>query len=150
MAKLLIMHQPVKAALKPFRRYPLFTQCISAGFPSPAEDYIENHISLDELLINHPSATFFVRVTGDSMVDAGILPNAILIADRSVTPKHNDIVIAVVDGEFTVKRLVKWGKDLWLVPENKKYKPIKITSDLNFEIWSKVIACINDFNEKKW
>ena len=85
---------------------PLFQDPISAGFPSVAEDYIENSLDLNELIIKHPASTFFVRVQGDSMRGAGILSGDILVVDRSLEASNNKIIVAIVNGEFTVKRLV--------------------------------------------
>ncbi|ETR68280.1 MAG: DNA polymerase V [Candidatus Magnetoglobus multicellularis str. Araruama] len=116
---------------------------VSAGFPSPAEDYIEGKLDLNEHLIKHPAATFFVRVTGDSMVDAGIHPGDILIVDRAIEALDKKVVIAVVNGELTVKRLRKTRKGCVLTPENKKYPSIQISEDQNFEIWGVVTNVIH-------
>jgi len=99
-------------------KLPLFLSSVKAGFPSPADDFVETRLDLNEYLIDHPEATFFVRVSGDSMIRAGIHTGDILIVDRSLEPKNNDIVIAIIDGEFTVKRLKKYGDRVFLVPEN--------------------------------
>jgi DNA polymerase V len=122
---------------------PLFLESVSAGFPSPAEDYLEGRLDLNEHLIRNPSATFFVRVTGDSMIDAGIYSNDILIVDRSLQPKDGNIVIAVINGDLTVKRLQRAKNKLFLIPENKNYNPIEITSDMNFEVWGVVTTVIH-------
>lgn len=110
-------------------KLPLFISRVPAGFPSPAEDYIEKYLDLNELLIKHPSATYFVKVSGNSMIEAGIHDGDILIVDRALDPKNNDIVIAVIDGELTVKRLVIKDNKIYLYPENSNYKPIKIDSE---------------------
>jgi DNA polymerase V len=122
---------------------PLFLESVSAGFPSPAEDYLEGRLDLNEHLIRNPYATFFVRVTGDSMIDAGIYSNDILIVDRSLQPKDGNIVIAVINGDLTVKRLQRAKNKLFLIPENKNYNPIEITSDMNFEVWGVVTTVIH-------
>jgi DNA polymerase V len=107
-------------------RLPLFSSSVAAGFASPADDHLEAELNLNEYLIAHPSETFFVRAKGDSMQQAGIFDKDLLIVDRSLTPKDNDIVIAAVAGQLTVKRLVvKLGKP-WLYPANPNYKPIPI------------------------
>lgn len=125
---------------------PLVASSVSAGFPSPAEDYIETSIDLNRELIRHPFATFFVRASGDSMIDAGIRPNATLVVDRMVETKSGDIVIARIGDELCVKELLldDDGK-VFLIPKNKNYKPIIISEDLDFEIWGKVVCAINKF-----
>ena len=122
---------------------PLLGNEVPAGFPSPAQDYIEEHLDLNEHLISHPSATFFVTVAGYSMVDAGIYPEDILIVDRAVEPTHKKIVIAVVDGELTVKRLYKKSGRWFLAPENPEFESLEITRDINFHIWGVVIYSIH-------
>lgn len=125
------------------QKIPLFDVKISAGFPSPAEDYVENKLDLNEYLIKHPSATFFIRVSGDSMINAGIFSGDLLIVDRAIEPTNNKIVIAVVDGEFTVKRIKKTNGKLYLIPENPSFKPMEITPELNCEIWGVVTNVIH-------
>ena len=122
---------------------PLYSCKISAGFPSPADDHLEKNLDLNNYLIKHPAATFFVRVNGDSMINAGIHDNDILIVDRSLKPSHGKIVIAVVDGQMTVKRLYKQSGKLLLIPENKNFKPIKITENMSMEIWGIVVTAIH-------
>lgn len=124
---------------------PLFTSTVSAGFPSPADDYIERHLDLNELLVKHPTATFFVRVEGQSMINAGIKSGDILIVDRSLNPSSGHVVIAVLNGEFLVKKLHKRGNQTWLLPENPKYQPMQITAEANFEIWGVVTSVIHNF-----
>lgn len=114
---------------------PVFMVPVSAGFPSPAEDYVEGSLDLNRHLIKHPAATFFVRVSGNSMINAGIYPNDILIVDRSIEAVHNKIVIAVLNGELTVKRLKLKDKEIYLFPENPDYPTIKIEENHDFEIW---------------
>ena len=99
---------------------PFFETGLSAGFPSPAEDYFEQALDLHELLIDHPAATFFVRVEGDSMRDAHIYSGDILIVDRSLTAQNGKIVVALLNGSFTVKRLKIKGKKIFLIPEMQK------------------------------
>ena len=124
-------------------RYPLFMTPVPAGFPSPADDYIEKELDLNTYLVKHPAATFFVRVSGDSMRDAGIYPGDILIVDRAIEPTNNSIVIARFEGELTVKRIHKKGRELFLVPENSEYEPIEIQDDMDFEIWGVVKHAIH-------
>ncbi|HMC00223.1 MAG TPA: translesion error-prone DNA polymerase V autoproteolytic subunit [Flavobacteriaceae bacterium] len=119
-----------------------FDSGISAGFPSPADDFKEERISLDKELIKNKEATFFARVNGQSMIDAGLGDNDLLIIDRSLSPSHNKIAVCFLDGDFTVKRLKLDNGDLWLQPENTKYKPIKITEENEFIIWGIVTNVI--------
>ena len=120
---------------------------VSAGFPSLADDYIECSIDLNKELIRHPFATFCVRASGDSMIDAGIKPNAALIVDRAIETKSGDIVIARIGDEMCVKELFidDEGK-VFLMPKNVNYKPIIIDENMDFEIWGKVICSINNIN----
>lgn len=124
---------------------PLFLSGVSAGFPSPAEDYVERKLDLNELLIRHPAATFFVRVAGDSMTGAGIQHNDILIVDRSLQAASGMIVIAVVDGELTVKRLVQERGGTWLKAENPEYPPLALSEENGCEIWGVVTAVVHQF-----
>ncbi|MBA3957990.1 MAG: translesion error-prone DNA polymerase V autoproteolytic subunit [Parachlamydiaceae bacterium] len=126
-----------------FYRLPLYHSTISAGFPSPAEDDVADKLDLNELLIKHPSATFFLRVSGVSMVNAGIHHNDILIVDRSVEPTNGKVVIASVNGELTVKRLRCEGKKIQLVAENEAYAPIDISEDADFRVWGVVTNVIH-------
>jgi DNA polymerase V len=123
---------------------PLFLASVSAGFPSPAEDYIEGRLDLNRHLIKHPAATFFVRVAGDSMIDAGIHPGDILVVDRALEPQEASVVIAVVDGELTVKRMSRRQGRLYLVPDNELYRPLEIHEDMEFEVWGVVTAVIHN------
>lgn len=124
-------------------RLPLYMQPVSAGFPSPAEDYIEGKLDLNRYLVKHPAATFFVRVVGDSMIDAGIHPKDMLIVDRAILPTNGKIVIAVVNGELTVKRLRQVKEKLWLMPDNSNYQPLQISAEMDFLIWGVVTTVIH-------
>ena len=115
---------------------------ISAGFPSPADDFKQERLSLDEVLIKNKEATFFARVSGQSMIGAGLDDNDLLIIDRSLEPIHNKIAVCFLDGEFTVKRLKVTKEGVWLQPENSNYEPIKITEDNTFVIWGIVTNVI--------
>ncbi|MBA3815282.1 MAG: translesion error-prone DNA polymerase V autoproteolytic subunit [Parachlamydiaceae bacterium] len=126
-----------------FYRLPLYQHSVSAGFPSPAEDDVEDKLDLNELLIKHPSATFFLKVSGDSMIKAGIHHNDILIVDRSLEPTHGKVVIASINGELTVKRLSCIGKKIHLIAENDAYLPIEITGEVDFRIWGIVTNVIH-------
>ncbi|MFZ0258154.1 MAG: translesion error-prone DNA polymerase V autoproteolytic subunit [Gammaproteobacteria bacterium] len=124
---------------------PLFLTKIAAGFPSPADDFLEKKIDLNEHLIRHPAATFFVRVGGDSMNGAGIFGGDILVVDRSLEVKDEAVVVAVVDGEFTVKRIRKTGGRLFLVPANEAYSPLEVTAEMDFTVWGVVTSVIHSF-----
>lgn len=125
-----------------------FCSNIKAGFPSPAEDFIDCQIDLNSYLIDNPTSTFLVRVSGTSMVDVGILSGDILIVDKSVPISEGQIVVASVDGEFTVKRLQKRGGTLFLVAANKNFKPIEIRQGDEFQIWGVVKHAIHSFNKQ--
>ncbi|MBV8884128.1 MAG: translesion error-prone DNA polymerase V autoproteolytic subunit [Chroococcidiopsidaceae cyanobacterium CP_BM_RX_35] len=116
---------------------------ISAGFPSPADDFLEGSLSLDQYLVRHPAATFFVRVVGDSMLGAGIHSNDILVVDRALEPKHGSVVIAVINGELTVKRLHQKDSQLLLLAENDDYYPIEINEHTDFQIWGVVTNVVH-------
>jgi DNA polymerase V len=115
---------------------------ISAGFPSPADDFRETRISLDEELISNKEATFFAKVSGQSMIGAGLNDNDLLVIDRSIEPANNKIAVCFLDGEFTVKRLRVENNEVWLQPENPDYPIIKITEDNNLVIWGIVTSVI--------
>jgi DNA polymerase V len=121
---------------------PLLPVGISAGFPSPAVDFIDLTIDLNKHLIKHPSATFYGRVKGHSMNDAGINDGDLLVIDKSIEPQDGKIAVCWIDGEFTIKR-IKLDKNIcWLMPANKNYEPIKVTPDNDFLIWGIVIHVI--------
>jgi DNA polymerase V len=122
---------------------PLFESKVSAGFPSPAEEYLQRPLDIGRLLVRNPASTFFIRVMGDSMVGAGINDGDLLVIDRSITPENKSIVLAIVDGEFTVKRLCKKGDQVYLKPENPKYSAIQITDLMQFEVWGVVTYVIH-------
>ncbi len=121
---------------------PLFSG-VAAGFPSPAEPFIEQSLDLNELMIRHPAATFFVRVNGDSMQGAGIFSGDILVVDRSLSAVNGKIIVAFVNGEFTVKRLLLDGKNACLAPENPSYATIPITPETEFQVWGVVTYVIH-------
>ena len=108
---------------------------ISAGFPSPADDFKETRISLDRELVKNKEATFYARVDGDSMVEAGLEDGDLLVIDRSKNPENGKIAVCLVDGEFTVKRIKKEKDKLYLMPENKKYEPIELKEENELIIW---------------
>lgn len=123
-------------------RIPFIPDGVSAGFPSPAADFMENNIDLNKELSENPLATFYIKVKGNSMIDAGIENEDVLIVDRSIEPQDNKIAICYIDGEFTVKR-IKLEKDcLYLIPENSNYTPIKVTEENQLIIWGIVTYVI--------
>ena len=122
---------------------PLFLAPVAAGFPSPADDYLEGKLDLNQYLIKHEAATFFVRVAGDSMIGAGVHSGDLLIVDRALEPRDNSVVVAVVNGELTLKRLSKQGGALTLRPDNGNYPPMPITEHMDFEIWGVVTHVIH-------
>ena len=118
---------------------------ISAGFPSPADDFIELTIDLNRELIKHKDSTFFAKVKGDSMKNAGIFDGDLLIIDKSLEPQDGKIAICQIDGDFTVKRIKKENDIVWLIAENEDYKPIKVTEENELMIWGIVIHSIKTF-----
>ncbi|EHK0947529.1 translesion error-prone DNA polymerase V autoproteolytic subunit [Citrobacter farmeri] len=124
---------------------PLFSDRVPCGFPSPATDYVEQRIDLNELLVQHPSSTYFVKTAGDSMIDAGISDGDLLVVDSSHTARHGDIVIAVVEGEFTVKRL-QLRPTVQLNPMNSAYSPIIIGSESALDIFGVVTFIVKAVN----
>ncbi len=134
-----------ESAIRNTLKLPLFVSKVSAGFPSPAQDYVEQTLDLNELCIKRPAATFFVRVEGESMIEAGIFHNDILVVDRSVQPVHGDIVVAQVDGEFTVKELCLRPK-LMLVPRNSAFQPICLANDNELQIFGVVTNVIRQMS----
>ena len=124
---------------------PLFESTVSAGFPSPADDYEELRLDLNQHLIQHPSATFYARARGHSMRDAGIHDGDILVVDRAVRPKDDDVAVCVVNGEFTVKRIRIQDGQMFLQPANPDYKPLRITESHDFRIWGVVTYVVHKF-----
>ncbi|GGI79297.1 SOS (error prone) mutagenesis protein UmuD (RumA) [Legionella impletisoli] len=122
---------------------PLYGSSVRAGFPSPADDYIERKLDLNTHLIKHPAATFFVKAAGESMINAGIQSGDILVVDRSLEASHNKIVIAAVNGELTVKRLYRVAGKVQLVAENPDFEPIDITEEQDLVIWGVVTHVIH-------
>ncbi len=114
---------------------PFALTSIPAGFPSPAEEYLDRPLDFNELLIEQPAATFAVRVTGDSMTGAGIFPGDIAVVNRSASATDRSIILAILDGEFTIKRLRKHGGQVWLEAENPAYKNMDITEEQSFEVF---------------
>ncbi|MDQ2753396.1 MAG: translesion error-prone DNA polymerase V autoproteolytic subunit [Bacteroidota bacterium] len=128
---------------KPTIIVPFALSPVHAGFPSPADDYMERDLDLNALLIRHKDATFYVRVAGDSMEGVGIFEGDVLVIDKAEIPAHNTVVIAMINGEFTVKRLYQKGSEVYLVPANPKYRAIRITEAMQFQVWGVVTYCIH-------
>ncbi len=122
---------------------PLYLEAVAAGVPTPATNYIDQELDLYNHLTQHPEKTFCVRVSGDSMINAGIHANDLLIVDAAIEPKHDNVVIAVVDGEVTVKRLRSKRGELSLIPENPNYHPLTITEEMNFRVLGVVTNVIH-------
>ena len=127
---------------------PLLLQTISAGFPSPAEDWIDKRLDLNEFLVRRPSSTFFVRVEGDSMTGAGIINGDLLVVDRAVEPKHRDVVLVIVDGDFTVKRWICQGDRRLLQPENENYPVLDLSLHSDWQVWGVVLFAVHSLRER--
>ena len=127
------------------KRAPVGTARGCAGFPSPAEQYQETPLDLNELLVKRPAATFFVKVQGDSMIGEGIRDGDLLVVDRSLRPASGDVIIACVDGDFTVKTLRVGKREVWLEPANPKFPVIKLKPGQELDYFGKVTACIHRF-----
>ena len=124
---------------------PLYTSKVAAGFPSPADDHIEKRLNPSDYLVENDAATFFVRVKGDSMIEAGIFDNDILVIDRSKTQQTGDIILAMLDGEFTVKILDQSKKGINLIPANRNYSTIEVKKEQSLEIWGVVTGSMRKF-----
>ncbi len=124
---------------------PLYTSKVAAGFPSPADDYVEQQLNPNDYLVENNTTTFFVRVKGDSMIEAGIFDNDVLVIDRSKTQQTGDIVLAVLDGEFTVKTLDWSKKSVKLIPANQSYPVIEVKKGQSLEIWGVVTGSMRKF-----
>jgi len=128
---------------------PVADEGIKAGFPSPAQDFMDLSIDLNKELIRNMASTFYGRVKGDSMKDAGIYDGDILIIDKSLEPREGDIAVCFIDGEFTIKYIKIEEKVVWLLPANSKYQPIKVTEQNDFLIWGIVTFSIKDQRKKR-
>ena len=123
---------------------PLYGDRVAAGFPSPADDYLEDKIDLNQYLVKHPASTFLVRASGNSMINAGIFPNDILVVDKSIKAENGNVVIAIIDGELTVKRYINKRSSVVLQPENEDYEPIELNGKSEAQIWGVVTSVIHD------
>ena len=134
---------PIPFARRTELNLPLFSARVQAGFPSPADDHLERSIDLNEVLIQHPAATFFVRVKGESMHDAGIQSGDILVVDRSLAPTDRKIVVAMIDGEFTVKRFRNQEGRIFLEAANDQFPKIEVSGDQELVVWGVVSFVIH-------
>ena len=139
----LVPSQPT--SVLPSGQIPLYLTPISAGFPSPADSFIEKLLDLNEYCIDNPISTYFVRVKDSTWGDLGVAEGDILIVDRSVKAAYGKIIVAILNGNFTVKRLTKQGNKTFLFPENPNYQPIEITEAHEFEVWGVVLHAIHQF-----
>lgn len=126
----------------------LFLSSVPAGFPSPATDYVDRSLDLNEVLIKNKASTFMIKVLGDSMLGAGIFSGDLLIVDRSLKPVSGKVVLVILNGEFTVKRIKYESGQVFLVPENSKYPVLTIKEEDSFEVWGVVTFVIHDPNQK--
>ena len=138
-----IVHQIKPAHAMKSVKLPLYLEPVKAGFPSPAEDLVDSTLDLNDHLVKHPAATFFVKVSGNSMSGAGIRSGDILVVDRSLNPYDGAIIVAVVDGEMTVKRVLQMKQRLYLVPDNPDFQPLEISAEMNFQVWGVVTYVIH-------
>lgn len=122
---------------------------IQAGFPSPAQDFINEYIDLNREIVRHPAATFYGKVVGESMIDEGIEPGDILVIDRSLEPEDGDLAVCCIDGDFTLKRIRLAPGAVWLIPSNESFDPILVTPDNRFEIWGVVTHTIKNNRRRR-
>jgi len=138
-----IEEMPVPDNIYAFPTVPLYSSRVAAGSPTLADDHIDRHLDLNQYLVQRPAATFLVRAEGDSMINAGIYENDILVVDRSLEPTNGKIVIAVLNGQLTVKRFSLQAGKLFLMPENVRYQPIEITEAVDFQVWGVVLHVLH-------
>ena len=139
------LHHFISATLLHTREIPLFGCPIPAGFPSPADDHLDTSFDLTQHLFRNPASTFLARVSGDSMTGAGIHPGDLVAVDRALRPGHGSIVVAVVDGEHTIKRLQLRAGMPWLVAENSRYPPLPVPAETELIVWGVVTHVIHSF-----
>lgn len=150
MASPLTVNQAPEALLQvpPAHELKLLTHRLSAGFPSPAADYAEEGLDLNSYLVNHKAATFMFTVKGDSMIGANIVEGDKVVVDCSLRPRHKDIIVAVVAGEYTIKRLYKYRGRIELQPENPAYQPIVLQEDTQLEVWGVVVGVVRRYSPR--
>ncbi|MCI1186905.1 translesion error-prone DNA polymerase V autoproteolytic subunit [Hymenobacter sp. DH14] len=137
------LHDFISASCLPTREVPLFGCLIPAGFPSPADDHLDPAFDLTRFLFRNPASTFLARVSGDSMTGAGIHPGDLVAVDRALQPGHGSIVVAVVEGEHTIKRLQLRAGQPWLVAENSRYPPLPVSAEAGLLVWGVVTHVIH-------
>ncbi|GAB3669017.1 translesion error-prone DNA polymerase V autoproteolytic subunit [Hymenobacter agri] len=140
------LHDFISASLLPTREVPLFGCPVPAGFPSPADDHLDPAFDLTRFLFRNPASTFLARVSGDSMTGAGIHPGDLVAVDRALRPVHGSIVVAVVEGEHTIKRLQVRGDTRWLVAENSRYPPLPVNPETGLLVWGVVTHVIHSLS----
>lgn len=128
---------------------PMAPLLVPAGFPSPAQDYFDGEVSLDQVLVKDRAATFFLRVAGESMEGAGISDGDVVIVDRSIKPRHGDVVVAVLDGELTLKRLVITGRGIMLQADNPAYPSFPVSVESDFLIWGVATVCLHQLGHQR-
>lgn len=128
---------------------PYADEGIQAGFPSPAQDHMNESIDLNREIVKHPASTFYGRVSGNSMIEEGIEPGDIIVIDRSLEPANGDLAVCCVDGEFTLKRISLQPNAVWLIPSNETFDPILVTPDCRFEIWGVVTHTIKSNRRRR-
>ncbi|MDO7846370.1 translesion error-prone DNA polymerase V autoproteolytic subunit [Hymenobacter sp. M29] len=141
------LHDFISASLLTTRELPLFGCPVPAGFPSPADDHLDGPFDLTKHLFRHPASTFLARVSGDSMIGAGIHPGDLVAVDRALEPRHGSIVVAVVEGEHTIKRLQTRAGQHWLVAENVRYAPVAVNQEDGLFVWGVVTHVIHSLGE---
>ena len=141
------LHHFISAAQVATRELPLFGCPVPAGFPSPADDHLDAPFDLTRHLFRHPASTFLARVSGDSMIDAGIHPGDLVAVDRALRATHGSIVVAVLEGEHTIKRLQLRGGQRWLVAENARYPPVPINPEAGVLVWGVVTHVIHTLGQ---
>lgn len=141
------LHDFISASLFSTRGLPLFGCAIPAGFPSPADDHLDEPLDLTQHLFRHPASTFLARVSGDSMTGAGIHPGDLVAVDRALQARHGSIVVAVVEGEHTIKRLQMRAGQPWLVAENARYPPVPVDHEAGLLVWGVVTHVIHSLGD---
>ncbi len=129
---------------------PLFSSYVRAGFPNPADDHLEQRIDLNTLLMPHPDASFLLRVAGESMIEAGIYPEDVVVIDRSLEVQQRDIVVAEVEGEFTIKRFLRQSGSIILAPENPAFRPLVFTPEMELTIFGVVTFTLHRHRARRW
>lgn len=141
---------PVPLEATPSLQLPLFSSYVRAGFPNPADDHLEQRIDLNTLLMPHPDASFLLRVAGESMIDAGIYPEDVVVIDRSLEVQQRDIVVAEVEGEFVIKRFLREHGKIILASENPIFQPLIFTPEMDLSIFGVVTFTLHRHRARRW